>query len=105
MKKEINAVRNLSNISIIANKIKYLEELVKKLDYDEQNLLTTIKVVGTEHRKDYKSGELMYDENGNPIMRDKYETVPVNEDELDDADYAQLVAIRYLKKELDEMVK
>lgn len=73
-----------------------------------QNRLTDVQskwaVIGKkdEQAKDWKTGELMFEDDGSPMYRDEYGYVPKTADELTAEDHARITTIKNVMKLLEK---
>lgn len=98
------------NISKIAQKKAILDlladDLFSALDYRERAVKQTYKVVGTSNKQatDWKTGELKYDEVGNPIYEKEYDYVDKTPEEFSESDLATLSAIELVRNTLEKLI-
>ena len=81
-----------------------LSDLYKSLQSREEDIATTYTVIGEEPKKVWNGNEYeqVFDENGKPVMKDKWGNVPKAELSEDDED--RLAVLRELMKKLTKMI-
>lgn len=83
-----------------------LDGLYADIDRKEQDARTEYKITGKEDEqaKDWRSGELLWEDEEKtiPKMRDKWETVP--KEELNEEDEIRIKMCQYIKTQLEKMI-
>lgn len=76
------------------------------LDDIENDVGQIWKVIGKsdEQKKNWKTGELIFDDDGNPIYQDEWGYVPKPEEDFDDTDRAKLAAIENIRNTLEKLI-
>lgn len=79
-------------------------KLFATLDEEEKCVNQEYTIIGekTRQRKDWRTGELVTDEDGNPVMEDEWGYVPKKV--LTDDDKAKLQAIGQIKAVLEKLI-
>ena len=98
--------RNLSKIKQKKAELEVLEKLFEILNRDEEDAFQRYEKVGVEQQKDWRTGELKWEDEDCtiPKMTDKYDYVPIKESEMSDEEYAKYMAISAVKAVLEKMV-
>jgi len=83
-----------------------LDELYKAVEDKEKSIHSKYEVVGEEQAKDWRTGELRWEDEEKtiPMMVNKYEYVPKSDDELDQDDHARIKACQYVMAQLEKML-
>lgn len=88
--------------------IEVLERLTEVLDEMEKDCHQVYKCVGkeTEQARSWRTDELLWtdEEKTIPLYRDRYEYVPLADDEMDDEQRAKVKAIETISKALEKLV-
>ena len=76
------------------------------LDDIEKDVNSEWKVIGKSDRqkKNWRTDELIFDDEGNPVYEDEYGYVPKDPDCYDDNDKAKLAAIENIKNTLEKLI-
>lgn len=82
------------------------DRLFPVLDDLENDAKTTWQAIGKSNRqkKNWKTDELMFDSDGNPIYEDEYGYVPKQPEAFDDNDKAKLSAIEMIRNSLEKLI-
>ncbi len=82
------------------------ERIYPELERAEKDAGCDYKKIGVSstQRKNWKTGELMFDENGDPIYEEIWDYVDKDEDEVTDKDKAKLDAIEIIRNALDRLI-
>lgn len=83
-----------------------LDELYRIVQTKEDDVHNDYRVVGKEQAKDWRSGELQWEDEEKtiPKMTDKWDYVPKSDEELDHEDLAKIKACQYIKAQLEKML-
>ena len=83
-----------------------LDELYRIVDEKENSAHTEYKVVGEEQAKDWRTGELQWEDEEKtiPKMTGKWDYVVKTDEELDREDLAKIKACQYIKAQLEKMI-
>ena len=83
-----------------------LDELYKVVEDKEKSIHNKYEVVGEDQAKDWRTGELRWEDEEKtiPMMVSKYDYVPKSDDELDCDDHARIKACQYVMTQLDKML-
>lgn len=85
--------------------VEYLEKMFNLLESEEKDVCTDYRPTGEkEQDRNWRTNELKFDENGDPVMRDIYNYVTVDESELTDDARDRLRIIRDLKVKLEKLL-
>ena len=84
--------------------LEILETMLDRLEQDRDYVSKEYTAIGVtdEQDTDWRTGELKFDEDGNPVYKKEYGYV--DKTELDEHDKAKLNAYNYLIDELNKMV-
>ena len=95
---------NSTKLVIKRELLNILDALFHTLDDEERCVNQEYAVIGKNARqkKDWRTGELMFDENGEPVMEDEWGYVPKKS--LTDEDKAKLEAICQVKAVLEKLI-
>lgn len=82
------------------------ENVLPELERVEKQTRMDYRVVGKSDRQktNWKTDELIFDEEGNPVYEDKWDYVKKEEDELTDKDKARLSAIELIYNALEKLI-
>ena len=98
------------NMEKIRNKKELINILADRifptLDAIENDTKSVWKAIGKsdKQKKNWRTDELMFDDEGNPIYEDEYGYVPKEPDEFDDDDRAKLNAIEVIRNTLEKLI-
>ena len=99
-------MKNYTNVMVKREMLDLLETLYKELDDAEKPIGKSYECVGKEEEqsKDWRTGELLWEDEEQtiPKYRDKWDWV--EKGELDDNDKAKKEAIETIRKALDKLV-
>lgn len=99
-------MKNYTNVMVKREMLDLLETLYKELDDAERPIGKSYECVGKEEEqaKDWRTGELLWEDEEQtiPKYRDKWDWV--EKSELDDNDKAKKEAIETIRKALDKLV-
>ena len=82
------------------------DRLFPVLDDIENDVKNEWKAIGKsdKQRKNWRTDELIFDDDGNPVYEDEYGYVPKDPDNYDDNDKAKLSAIETLRNTLEKLI-
>ena len=83
-----------------------LNELYETVQRKENDVHSEYKVVGQEQAKDWRSGELRWEDEEKtiPKMSDKWESVPKADEDLTEEDKLRIKVYQYVKSQLEKMI-
>lgn len=83
-----------------------LDELYKVVQDKEDAVYNDYKPVGEEQEKDWRTGELKWEDEEKtiPKMTTKWDYVPKCEEELTPDDFAMVKACQYVRAQLEKMI-
>ena len=88
--------------------LEVLERLMRELDSIEDDVSQRYCVVGktNEQARDWRTNELLWEDEAHtiPEYKDKWDYVPVSEDEMSEAELAKLEAVRELRGTLEDLI-
>lgn len=88
-----------------ASMLSALQEVFNKIEYQQNSILESYEATGKqEPRTNWKTGEVILDEDGNPEMRDVYETRVRDYDELDDSEKMSFDSYTIIAKHLEKLI-
>ena len=97
-----NANVTVNPFEIARVRIEYLKELYDNLLVSRRSYTHTYERIGEHQRSDWRTGELLYNEDGTPKMENDFDYVP--KDELDDDDKLRIGVIDDLLNELTKLM-
>ena len=82
------------------------DSLLPELDRVEKNASTDYRQIGisTTQKRNWKTDELVFDENGDPVYEPEYGYVPKSEEELTDWDKARFAAVEVIRNALEKLI-
>ena len=83
-----------------------LSDLYEEVESKERSIRTHYQPIGEVQDKDWRSGELLWEDEEKtiPKMKDQWDYVTKSEDEMTEDDYAKIKACQYLKAQLEKMI-
>lgn len=83
-----------------------LNELYDDVQRKEDSVHTEYKIVGEEQAKDWRTGELKWEDEEKtiPTMTNKWDTVSKADEDLTDEDKLKIKVYQYVKSQLEKML-
>ena len=83
-----------------------LNDLYEEVERKEKSAYLSYKVVGEEQAKDWRSGELQWEDEEKtiPKMTSKWADVPKADDELTEEDKIKIKVCQHIKAQLEKMI-
>lgn len=83
-----------------------LNDLYNEVESKEKSALTSYTPVGERQAKDWRSGELLWEDEEHtiPKMEKEWDYVAKSDDELSEDDRIKLKVCQYIKSQLEKMI-
>lgn len=82
------------------------DRIFPNLEMAEKDAREDYKITGKtdKQKKDWKTDELLFDDNGDPIYEDKWEYVEKTPEEMTEDDNAKIAAIEIIRNALEKLI-
>ena len=98
--------RSITKIQQKRAELEILESLFRSVESIEKDACQRFEQTGKEQDKDWRTGELKWEDEEKtiPKMTSKWEYVPITEDDMTDEEYAKYVAVASIKAHLEKLL-